>query len=196
MARVYQALKARVMAGEFAPGERIDPARMSAELAASATPIRDALHRLAGERLVESWQYEGFRQPAMTEAGLRDLYGWSEDLIRIVLRAVERQPTVELPTPQPGSELPNAIASVFTWLAQSSPNHEHGAAIASLNDRCHSIRIVEQRILPDSSHQLLAFQDMIIGQRWPDARRWTINFHAARLRHVADIAAGFRRREI
>lgn len=29
MARVYQALKARVMAGAFAPGERIDPARLA-----------------------------------------------------------------------------------------------------------------------------------------------------------------------
>jgi DNA-binding GntR family transcriptional regulator len=99
MARVYQALKARVMAGAFAPGERIDPARLSADLAASATPIREALHRLAGERLVESWQQEGFRQPFVTEANLRDLYGWSEDLLRLLLRAIERNAAAPMRTP-------------------------------------------------------------------------------------------------
>lgn len=52
--RVYAAIKQQLLEGAFRPGERIEPAILSDELGASVTPVRDALHRLAGERLVEA----------------------------------------------------------------------------------------------------------------------------------------------
>lgn len=197
MARVYQTLKARVVAGGFAPGERIDPARLSSELAASATPIRDALHRLAGERLVESWQQEGFRQPFVTEASLRDLYGWSEDLLRMILRVAERSSSdASGPPALVPHELASATAALFTWIAELSPNHEHRTAVASLNDRAHSVRLVEQRLLPDVAGELASAASFISETRWTEARRWNAQYHGARLRRVADIAAQFRRGEM
>src|SRR3546814_4258715 len=54
MERVYIELKARAMRGEFAPGERLDPAVLARNLEVSATPVRDALHRLSGERIIDS----------------------------------------------------------------------------------------------------------------------------------------------
>lgn len=195
LGRVYQALKARVMAGGFEPGERIDPTKLSAELSASVTPIRDALHRLAGERLVESWQQEGFRQPIVTEAGLRDLYGWSEDLLRIVLRGERLAPPPDRATPElQGDDLAVATAAVFAWIAERSPNHEHRTAIASLNDRAHSVRLAEQRLLGDARAELAVGIATIAQERWIEARRWNVTYHAARIKRVADIAALFRRR--
>ena len=73
MERVYRVLKAQVMHGEFAPGERLDPSVLARDLGASPTPVRDALHRLSGERLVDSWHQEGLRQPIVGEGDLRDL---------------------------------------------------------------------------------------------------------------------------
>ncbi|URW75892.1 GntR family transcriptional regulator [Sphingomonas donggukensis] len=195
MARVYQALKARVMAGEFAPGERIDPARLSIDLAASATPIRDALYRLAGERLVESWQHEGFRQPFVSEATLRDLYGWSEDLLRIILRFAERSAMAPAERPVIEGGLPDAISGAFAWLAQLSANHEHAAAIASLNDRLHHVRIIEQRILAEAEDEIELLWPLVDRRQWADVRRWSASFHVVRQRHVPEIAAAFRRRE-
>ena len=46
--RVYFALKDKLRRGLLKPGERLEPAALSDELFASVTPIRDALHRLAG----------------------------------------------------------------------------------------------------------------------------------------------------
>lgn len=192
MARVYQTLKARVMAGEFAPGERIDPARLSAELAASATPIRDALHRLAGERLVETWQHEGFRQPIVTEAGLRDLYDWSDEIVRLVLRAVERRPAVTQGYQAGDPEEPPAIA-LFEWFATLSVNHEHRAAMGSLNDRCHALRILEAKLLNPIDPALPVAA--VAEARFADARRWFASYHASRRRSVPRLAAEFRPRE-
>lgn len=194
MARVYQALKARILAGEFAPGERIDPSRLSGELSASATPIRDALQRLVGERLVENWQNEGFRQPFVTEAGLRDLYGWSGELVPLVFRAAERS----LIQPR-GIALPNeparATIELFDWLAGLSPNHEHRAAMSSLNDRCHALRIAEARLLRTDVAALSEAAALVVAGDYARARHWSATYHALRLRHVSALAAQFRPRD-
>ena len=59
--RIYHLLKAQIMRGLKRPGERLDPVWLAADLSASATPVRDALHQLLGERMVEAWpsQSEG-----------------------------------------------------------------------------------------------------------------------------------------
>ncbi|MES2338757.1 MAG: GntR family transcriptional regulator [Pseudomonadota bacterium] len=194
MARVYQALKARVMAGEFAPGERIDPARLSADLSASATPIRDALHRLAGERLVENWQHEGFRQPIVTEASLRYLYGWSDDLVRIILRVAARGSQSSASLIVRHHDAPVASIALFEWLATLSPSQEHRAAMMSLNDRCHALRVIEEQLIgpPDTEALGAAIQTGNFGE----ARRWSAGYHASRLRRLPELAAHFRPREI
>src|SRR5574338_1116410 len=83
--RVYAAIKIRLRGGVYRPGTRLEPAILSDELNASVTPIRDALHRLTGERLVEAPPHEGFRAPMMTETLLRYLYSWHLDLLLLVL---------------------------------------------------------------------------------------------------------------
>lgn len=196
MMRVYAALKARVLAGDFSPGERLDPTRISSELAASVTPIRDALHRLHGERLVDSWQHEGFRQPLVSEAGLRDLYAWSGELLLVVLRAAERD-AVPPDRPDAGQSTGFAerAAATFAAIAARSTNREHRAAIASLNDRCHLLRLVEARVLPEPESELVELAQYAEADRWADARRATDAYHRRRLRHVVAIASQLRPRD-
>jgi DNA-binding GntR family transcriptional regulator len=64
--RVYTALKEQLLAGRWEPGAHLEPAAIGADLSASVTPVRDALHRLVGERLVEAPRHDGFRVPTMT----------------------------------------------------------------------------------------------------------------------------------
>ena len=72
--RVYLAIRQWLRDGLYPPGHRLEPAMLSDQLNASVTPVRDALHRLTGERLVEAPRHEGFRIPMMTETLLRHLY--------------------------------------------------------------------------------------------------------------------------
>ena len=194
MARVYDAVKAEVMAGRFAPGERIDPARLAPDLAASVTPIRDALYRLAGERLVENWQSEGFRQPIVTEASLRDLYRWSDELLQVILRAAARNSSSTNQPSSGASDYVNAVASKFEWLANLSDNREHRAAVASLNDRSHSVRAVEPNAIAAALSPLVDLVEAVAEQNWQEARRLNGRYHAARLRAVPVLAGLMRPR--
>lgn len=50
--QVYDILKARILKGILAPGQEISTDQLAKELNTSKTPIREALHRLKGERLI------------------------------------------------------------------------------------------------------------------------------------------------
>jgi DNA-binding GntR family transcriptional regulator len=49
---VADAIRERILAGEFAPGERLAEERLSAELGVSRMPVREALRALAAEGIV------------------------------------------------------------------------------------------------------------------------------------------------
>jgi DNA-binding GntR family transcriptional regulator len=50
--RVYRSLKAAILAGRWPAGERLTEERVTGELQASRTPVREALHRLEVEGVV------------------------------------------------------------------------------------------------------------------------------------------------
>uniref|UniRef100_UPI000A6AA556 GntR family transcriptional regulator n=1 Tax=Sphingomonas asaccharolytica TaxID=40681 RepID=UPI000A6AA556 len=85
--RVFDALKHDILSGELPPGTKLEPAALADRLNSSVTPVRDALHRLAGALLVEMRASEGFYLPFVTEPGLRDLYAWNAELVRTLVRA-------------------------------------------------------------------------------------------------------------
>lgn len=144
--RVYDALKRRLLSGTILPGERLEPARFAEALASSATPVRDALNRLAGERLVEMRTSDGFLLPLVTEAHLRDLYGWNAALLQL---ATQSWPRESSPHRANGlaADAPSAVAMLFALIGMRSSNPEQGAQIASCNDRLAAIRIAESRAL-------------------------------------------------
>jgi len=49
----YEILRDKIMRKEFGPGQRLDLETIEGQLGISRTPLREALHRLASERLVE-----------------------------------------------------------------------------------------------------------------------------------------------
>src|SRR3546814_16408467 len=83
MERVYLDLKARIVGGAYQPGTRLDPFHLAKRLAASQTPVREALNRLSGERIVDSWHQEGFRQPIFAVSVICDLYLWYGAFLRL-----------------------------------------------------------------------------------------------------------------
>ena len=72
--RAYDVLRSRIIDLELAPGERLTMERLTSELGVSHTPIREALNRLATERLVSVAPYRGFTvTPLLDAEGLRQL---------------------------------------------------------------------------------------------------------------------------
>lgn len=75
----------RILAGAFAPGDRIDVNEIAAADGVSPTPVRNALYRLAGAGLLVSHSNEGFFVPHCSEQDLRDLYDGSSALLGIAI---------------------------------------------------------------------------------------------------------------
>ena len=51
--QVYEFLQDKILTHKYVPGQRLDINRLKETLAVSATPIKDALHKLAGEGFVK-----------------------------------------------------------------------------------------------------------------------------------------------
>jgi DNA-binding GntR family transcriptional regulator len=71
---VYDALKERIMDRATAPGTRLSIEGLAADLGVSATPVREALARLAAERLVAFEAFKGYTtRPLLSQRQLADL---------------------------------------------------------------------------------------------------------------------------
>jgi DNA-binding GntR family transcriptional regulator len=172
----------------FRPGERLEPAMLAEELNSSATPVRDALHRLTGERLVEAPRHEGFRAPVLTETRLRHLYAWHRDLL---LLALARRGVVAGPRQAEFEEqgLHDRRNAMFLALAASSGNPEHVQALASLLERIEPIQRLEERFLDALDTEISQISAAIRTGDRAALRRTLVQYHRRRERIVPELLA-------
>lgn len=193
MERVYLELKARIMSGQFAAGIRLDPVVLARELAASATPVRDALHRLSGERLVDSWHQDGFRQPVQNESDLRDSYSWSQLLLGLALRSpATASPLEALVSGVVGEDYPARVGRLFRAIGLQSDNRELRLAIGNLVDRTHCVRGAEAETDPSCIDALAVMEGDFQYGRWRALRAGVVRFHRRRIATAGLVAMRLR----
>lgn len=73
-ARAYRALAAGIVDGQIEPGTQLRPDTIAEQLEISATPVREALHRLEGDGLLVKLPYQGWFVREFTEQEVRQLY--------------------------------------------------------------------------------------------------------------------------
>jgi DNA-binding GntR family transcriptional regulator len=71
---VYQYLKGQIITGELKPGEKLMAQQVAEQLGTSPTPVREVLHRLASEGLVERSPFKGTMVARLSQRDLHDLY--------------------------------------------------------------------------------------------------------------------------
>lgn len=86
------ALRAELRAGRHPPMSRITAAEAAERLSVSATPVREALSRLAGEGLLLDRRGQGFFVPLLEAADVEDLYRMQRDLLLIALSGAAVRP--------------------------------------------------------------------------------------------------------
>lgn len=187
--RVYEALKLSILNRAFRPGDRLDPAILAEELVSSTTPVREALNQLAGERLVESRTGGGFHLPALDEPALRDMYAWSGQLLALAIRGWARPVPCGPAHEDTFAGLAEAArtAALFLAVARRSPNGEHAAALASLNDRLHAVRIAEAHAIEGIEDELIALTAAFERGDRAVLRRLCGHYHRRRARAAAAI---------
>lgn len=191
--RVYAAVKQQLREGVFRPGERLEPAVLSDELNASVTPVRDALHRLTGERLVEAPRHEGFRVPLVTETMLRHLYAWHLDLL---LLATARRHWGPIGIEKGGDVSPTSSPSLLEWrnalflkLVEAGGNPEHLFALRVLIERMEPYQRFEDELLDAVQAETDAIAAAISAGDRSGLRKSLMAYHRRRARLVPDLIA-------
>jgi len=156
--QAYDDLKRLLLSGTIAPGERLDPARLAGDIVSGVTPVREALLRLAGERLVEIRPNTGFHLPVMTETILIDLYRLNFELLRLGHAAPgSREPA--LPIHWPGASYADSAAGLFLAIADSSQRPELFSQLVMINDRLASARAAESLLFDGVMQELKSIND-------------------------------------
>ena len=126
--RVYQDLKRAILAGDYRPGEPLQEARLSTELGASRTPVREALRRLESDGLLTITPRRGayVQQPT-----LRDFLDINE--LRVLLEPAAARTAAGLLSPSVVAEL----RGVLDAISPDAPEETDFAALRELDGRLH-----------------------------------------------------------
>jgi DNA-binding GntR family transcriptional regulator len=97
-ARLYEAIRSRILSMTFAPGAAIDEAALVREFQVSRTPVREAVVRLASEGLVNLLPNKGAQVAPLDLSRIRD-YLEAIDLVQraVTALAAKRRPDSTLP---------------------------------------------------------------------------------------------------
>ena len=89
--RVYDRIKAMAISFELRPGERLNELEIARRIGVSRTPLREALNRLAADRLLDFSPKQGFFRKGLSVKEIADLYDLRAEIERGAVRlAIQR----------------------------------------------------------------------------------------------------------
>lgn len=180
--RVYLELKRQLREGTRPPGTPLEPAAIGDELGTSFTPVRDALHRLVGEGMVENPLHNGFAVPRLSEQALRDLYAWNGDVLTLAASRI-RAP-IELAV-DPSASAAAQTAALFRQIADGTGNSEHVRAVERLSERLEPYRRIEDLVFADAEDERLAMRAFAAEASRSPLSRVLARYHKRRIAAAA-----------
>jgi DNA-binding GntR family transcriptional regulator len=191
--RVYDAVKRRILTGAYRPGERIEVAALAQQVDSSATPVRDALHLLVGERLIETRSGDGFHLPQIDAPALNDLYEWSAQVLLQALRSwkADHGPDAQSTGNQTDADPGEVAGGLFARVGALASNAEYRREIQSINDRLYAARIAEAAVLLDWRDEIAILQVELERGNVPVLRRLIVAYHRRRKRAVMETIRAF-----
>lgn len=182
----YEAIKRRLMTGEWAGGMRIEAAKLAETLGVSMTPVRDSLNRLTVERLVDFTPGDGFHVHHVTENEFRDLL---ELHLILLLAALATGPTGGASPVPVGQAYPDRASTLFLAIASRSSNTEIVASIMSIGDRLHLTRGFDEAVLANIEGELSALEAAIVlVAPQAEVRNLLLGYHERRAHEAAHYA--------
>ncbi|MBM0108662.1 GntR family transcriptional regulator [Steroidobacter sp. S1-65] len=163
---IYDRIKALLLAHTLAPGQLLQIGTLAEELGVSTTPVREALTRLAAERLIVFAPKRGFFAKTASEDELRGLYTLNQTLLDSAIRewtaaaqAEEeaRAPSkifASMPLSDKPEQLTRTVDDLFVRIATRSGIGELADIVRNFNDRLHHARMIEGEIIEDAVEEL------------------------------------------
>lgn len=180
--RAYQDIKTRLLSGRFRLRQRLDASAIAADLGVSTTPVREALLRLASERLVSFRPSHGFAVAMWSESGLRDLYRWRGQLVELALGDVL---TLVAP-PDPSASYPSRVTALFAAI-ESGAHAELVQAARNADERLQMARVAEAELWPDVALDLSAILTAVTSGSVVRIKKALGKYHARRIANAERI---------
>jgi len=172
--RAYEYLKRAVLSGSFAPGERLTEVHLAQRLGMSRTPIREALHKLESEGLVQPLARRGFAASRDSREEIEELFE-----LRALLEGYALRLACDRTTPPLLAELQGAVEGAERALGAGSLEGLFQSN-TRFHDALHALITDRRRLY----HQLVTMRQYVLRYRkntlqLPDAGRRTVDGHRA-----------------
>lgn len=206
--RVYQAIKARLVAYEFPQGRRIYLEPIAAELGVSTTPVREALNRLAAEDLVIKALQKGFTAMRLNSDRLRGYYELTRLLLTHELEGLDAARRRMLPGFEPIAGIlyklkrraisdANTLAAytgeIFVHIGSLGDNADLIDSIGRANDHLYYIRTIECHFLPDVQSELVRLCELLLASRCKELLQAIHGHHDTRIALLPELFEAARR---
>lgn len=186
--RVYRALRQDYLSGHFDVGARLDLQGIADRLRSSKTPVREAIHRLVGEQLIEADPAGGFRIWRPTPHSLVQLYTWNAYLIGALahlLKEAQLRQSLErfADLGQAGTpfEVAGRAAAFFNSFAEATGNAEAIDSVTRINERLLYTRIAEVGDMDESVRELRVLMNLSVVDVHKSMRRRLEAYHQRRI---------------
>jgi DNA-binding GntR family transcriptional regulator len=193
---VYERIKHWLLAQTLVPGQLLQIGVLADELGVSTTPVREALTRLAAERMIMSVPKRGFFARTPSEDDVLGLYSvnqtildaavarWPEATGQIAPAAVAAVPVQD----RSAEQLARQTGDLFLQVAARSGVGEFAEIVRNMNDRLHHARILECEIVPNVFVEMGRLTALAASNDRAQLREALKAYHAERLRLVAAIS--------
>jgi DNA-binding GntR family transcriptional regulator len=172
--QVYSKLKHLLINYRFKPDAQLHPTELADRLKVSSTPVREALHHLAGEHLLLSVPNKGFYSKVLAFEEMKELFVITTVLLQHAISEAlsNEEKSLEFPTfldranfAKIDQILSDAyfIEEVFNSIAAMSGNQSLSMLIRNLNDRTHYLRLLDLEN-GERRSQLLQQVQSLVGQ--------------------------------
>lgn len=181
--RVERALRARILAGELAPGTRLRQDHIAREFAASPIPVREALRRLEGIGLVECRPRRGAVVAGVSAADALEVAEMRAALECLALEAaIPRLTRADLAVARAAIAASDASDDAAAWLAENRRFH---LALYAPCARPRLIAAIEELWLAGDRHLMTVWSRLDYQARSQDEHRALLADCAARRRGAA-----------
>lgn len=190
---VYDRIKLSLLQRPWIPGELLQIGMFARELDTSTTPVREALIRLAAERLIAYAPKKGFFVKTMTEEDLRGLYLVNQMHVEMALYcSCERAANVLrvnsngfTQIPSEPSDIPEDLAFVtanlFLIISALADIEEIMATVCNINNRLHRPRMAECLVIDGTSQELSSISDLFATGECDKLHEAIRRYHTLRL---------------
>jgi DNA-binding GntR family transcriptional regulator len=182
---VYDRLKERLLTCPPPLGGALEARSLADELGVSTTPVREALTRLAAERLLVAARHRGFFVKVPSEPDIRGLYCANQAVLGAALghwpmQICDASSEARVTPARTAEALARAAGELFLQIATRSGIDELGHIVSNISDRLYRVRIVEFALIEGMREELAKIAAAAAQRRRDDLQTLLRRYHERR----------------